>query len=63
VLDFDHQPTEDELGAAWFGQHGPPVTVLDHGTRALFPSALPRRFFSWQITPRALHIVEAVAGR
>jgi hypothetical protein len=61
-LDFERQPSDDELGVAWFGACGPPVTVLDHGTSALFPASLPRRYFSWQITPAALHIVEAVAG-
>ncbi len=59
---FDRLPSDDELGVAWFGPAGAPVTVLDHGTSRLFPEALPRRYFSWQITPRALHVVEAVAG-
>jgi len=61
-LDFERQPSDDELGVAWFGPHGAAVTVLDHGTSALFPASLPRRYFGWQITPKALHIVEAVAG-
>lgn len=62
-LTFAAQPSDDELGARWFGADGPPVTVLDHGTTGLFPAALPRRYFGWQITPRALHIVEAVAAQ
>jgi hypothetical protein len=61
-LDFARQPHADELGVACFGARGAPVTVLDHGTSALFPTALPRRYFSWQITPVALHIVEGVAS-
>jgi hypothetical protein len=62
ALDFERQPSSDELGVAWFGPHGAPVTVLDHGTGTLFPAALPRRYFSWQLTPAALHLVEALAG-
>lgn len=63
VLDFERQPSDDELAAAWFGPHPGPITLLDHDTRGLFPAALPRRYFGWQITPSALHVVEAVAGR
>lgn len=59
---LDHAPSDDELGAALFGAQGAPITVLDHATVELFPEPGPRRYFSWQITPRALHIVEAVSG-
>jgi hypothetical protein len=62
LLDFARQPDDDELGVACFGARGAPITVLDHGTSMLFPASLPRRYFSWQITPAALHIVEAVAS-
>jgi hypothetical protein len=62
ALDFARQPSDDELGVAWFGPRGAPVKVLEHGTRELFPAALPRRYFGWQLTPSALHVVEAVAG-
>jgi hypothetical protein len=58
---FPSRPSDDELGAAWFGASGPPVAVLDHGTSDLFPTEWPRRYFSWQITPGALHVVEGVA--
>jgi hypothetical protein len=47
---------------AWFGAHGPTLTALDHGTSQLFPAALPHHYFGWQLTPRALHLVEAVSG-
>jgi hypothetical protein len=57
---FSERPSDDELAEAWFGTSGPVRTVLDHGTSELFPAALPRRYFSWQITPRALHVVEAL---
>jgi hypothetical protein len=60
---FEHGPSDDELGVAWFGPAGAPVTVLDHGTTSLFPATWPRSYFSWQITPKALHVVEAVSGR
>jgi hypothetical protein len=60
---FERQPNDDELGVAWFGPAGAPVTVLDHGTSGLFPEVWPRSYFSWQITPQALHVVEAVSGR
>ncbi len=59
---FPQRPDDDELGVAWFGAAGAPVAVLDHGTSQLFPEALSRSYFSWQITPKALHVVEAVAG-
>jgi hypothetical protein len=62
TLCFDSQPSDAELGERYFGRDGPSVTVLDHGTSELFPAALPRRYLSWQLTPRALHLVEAVAG-
>src|SRR6478752_1282230 len=61
-LELDHVPSDDELGRACFGAEGSAVTVLEHGTRALFPEPGPRRYFAWQITPSALHIVEAVSG-
>jgi hypothetical protein len=57
---FAGRPSDDELALAWFGQTGPTKTVLDHDTSRLFPEALPRRYFSWQITPQALHVVEAL---
>jgi hypothetical protein len=57
---FAGRPSDDELAAAWFGPTGPAKTVLDHDTSRLFPEALPRRYFSWQITPQALHVVEAL---
>ena len=59
---FEQQPSDHALGVAWFGPAGAPVTVLDHGTSGLFPEALTRSYFSWQITPKALHVVEAVSG-
>lgn len=61
-VELDHAPTDDELGVAWFGPAGPPVTVLDHGTSELFPTPGPRRYFAWQLTPEALHLVEALNG-
>lgn len=61
-LSFAQQPSDDQLARAWFGKDDPPVTVLDHGTNKLFPKALPRRYFGWQITPAVVHIVEAVSG-
>lgn len=54
------RPTDDALGRRLFGEAGPPVEVLDHGTEQLFPAELPRRYFSWRITPKALHVVEAL---
>jgi hypothetical protein len=62
TLRFPRLPTDDELGTAYFGETGAPVTVLDHGASSLFPDTLPRRYFSWQLTPDALHIVEGVAS-
>lgn len=59
---FERAPGDDELGGALFGAAGPPVTVLDHGTAGLFPEAGVHRYFPWQLTPTALHIVEAVSG-
>lgn len=59
---FDRAPTDDELGRALFGEAGPAVTALDHGTARLFPEALPRRYFAWPLTPEALHVVEGVSG-
>jgi hypothetical protein len=61
-LSFKASPSDDELGRRYFGAEGPNVTVFDHGTSELFPAALPRRYLSWQLTPSALHLVEAVAG-
>lgn len=59
-LRFAARPSENELGQGLFGAAGPSVTVLDHGTAELFPAELPRRYLSWRITPRALHVVEAL---
>ncbi len=61
-LAFERKPSETTLAKAWFGADGPTVTALDHGTSQLFPGALPHRYFRWQITPAALHLVEAVSG-
>jgi hypothetical protein len=36
--------------------------VLDHSTRELFPVELARVYLGWQLTPQALHVVEAVAS-
>jgi hypothetical protein len=60
--DFECAPSDEELGVAWFGSSGAPVTALAHGAGALFPEAWPRRYFSWQLTPRALHVIEGVSG-
>ncbi|HYP90005.1 MAG TPA: hypothetical protein VEQ59_17670 [Polyangiaceae bacterium] len=57
-----HIPSDEELGRACFGPDGAAVTVLEHGTRELFPEPGPRRYFAWQLTPSALHVVEAVSG-
>lgn len=62
-LYFAASPGDDELARRYFGADGASVTLLDHGTSELFPAALPRRFLSWQLTPSALHVVEAVAGQ
>lgn len=62
VVGFNYVPNDGELGAAWFGPEGPAVTVLDHATSELFPEPGSRRYFAWQLTPHALHIVEAVSG-
>ncbi len=59
---LEHAPSDDELAEAWLGPTGAKLTVLDHGTRELFPAPGPRRYFAWQIAPRALHLVEAVNG-
>lgn len=61
-LHFARAPSDDELGASLFGASGPPVAVLDHGTAGLFPEAGPHRYFTWQLTADALHVVEAVSG-
>jgi hypothetical protein len=61
-LRFEHAPSDDELGAALFGSAGASVEVLDHETSDLFPEAAPRRYFTWQLTPTALHVVEALSG-
>lgn len=61
-LDFERRPSDAELGLALFGAEGAPVTALDHGTSQLFPETLPRRYFAWPLTPRALHVVEGVCG-
>lgn len=61
-LRFERAPSDQALADGLFGAAGAPVTVLDHGTAELFPAALPRRYFTWQITPQAVHVVEAVSG-
>jgi hypothetical protein len=62
TLAFDRRPSDDELGDALFGAASAPVTAFDHGASALFPEAWPRHYFSWQLTPHALHVVEGVSG-
>jgi hypothetical protein len=62
-LHFERLPNDEQLAEACFGAGQQAVTVLDHGTAELFPDALPRDYFTWQLTPRAQHLVEAVAGR
>jgi hypothetical protein len=62
TLHFPRCPSDEELAAACFGPSAAPVTALDHGASQLFPEALPRSYFGWQLTPRALHVVEGVAG-
>lgn len=59
---FPRLPSDTELADAWFGVSAGPVTALDHGTSQLFPEAWPRTYFSWQITPNALHVVEALGS-
>ncbi len=59
---FGGRPSDAALAEAWFGQEGPTVTVIDHGTGQLFPATLTHEYFSWQITPSALHVIEAVGG-
>lgn len=61
-LHFERRPSDDELGRACFGASEAPVTALDHGTSQLFPEALPRHYFGWQLTPRTLHVVEGVCA-
>lgn len=61
-LQFTQAPSDQELGAALFGAAGPPLQVLDHGTAGLFPELGPHRYFTWQLTPQVLHVVEAVNG-
>jgi hypothetical protein len=60
---FAERPSDDELGRRFFGAAGPAVEVLDHGTAELFATELPRRYFSWRVTPSAAHIVEALPAR
>lgn len=60
ALRFETLPSDEQLASVYFPRAEQPVTVLDHGTSALFSAELPRHYFSWQITPRALHLVEAV---
>jgi hypothetical protein len=62
-VSFAERPGDDELGRRFFGAAGPSVEVLEHGTAELFPAELPRRYFSWRITPSAVHIVEALPAR
>jgi len=62
TLRFERLPGDDELGVACFGAAGAPVTALDHGTSQLFPDAWPRRYFGWQLTPHALHVVEGASS-
>jgi hypothetical protein len=61
-LHFERLPNDQQLAEAYFGAEQPAVTALDHGTTELFPETLPRDYLSWRITPRAQHLVEAVAG-
>ena len=62
TLSFESRPSDEQLGRAYFGAAGAPITAFDHGASALFPVSWPRRYFSWQLTPRALHVVEGVSG-
>lgn len=59
---FAQLPSDAALAETWFGARIDPVTALDHGTSQLFPESLPRSYFSWQITPGALHVVEALGS-
>lgn len=59
---FFRRPSDEELGRACFGAEGPPLEVMDHGTSELFPAELSYDYFCWQLTPRSLHLVEAVTG-
>jgi hypothetical protein len=61
TLHFERLPSDAQLAEAYWGT-GQVVTALDHGTTELFPDTLPRDYLSWQITPNALHLVEAVVG-
>lgn len=61
-LGFPQQPSDQQLGQAWFGLEGPTLEAFDHGTSELFPAELPRRYFGWQLTPKAYHLVEGVAA-
>lgn len=58
---FDYLPSDAELGAAWFGSEGAPLTLLDHGTTELFPEDWPRHYLSWRLTPSSFHVIEAVS--
>ena len=40
----------------------PERLAFERRTSQLFPDALPHQYFGWQITPAALHLVEAVSG-
>jgi len=60
LLHFERLPSDELLAEAYFGSET--VTALDHGTTTLFPERLARDYLPWQITPRALHLIEAVAG-
>ncbi len=62
TLRFERAPSDQQLGTALFGAAGPPVEVMEHGTAGLFPEAGPHRYFTWQLTPSALHVVEAVSS-
>lgn len=62
ALRFERRPSDEQLALACFGAVGATVTAFDHGASSLFPDAWPRRYFSWQLTPQALHVVEGVSG-
>jgi hypothetical protein len=61
---FERAPSDEELGRALFGRAASTmtVTVVEHGTAGLFPEAGLHHYFVWQLTPAALHVVEAVSG-